>query len=431
MMKYTTLVVAFFLISTPSIAQQPEGANSFLDKYLTVVLQGDEKSARDLVLSNKQDAATAASLLLDQQAKATQQADYAKSLVLLRFALKINQQLGDRIGELRALSSLGGLYRTLGNTEEALRYFRAALEISQQTQNRWVQAIALGELGKVYKDSGDYEQALSFWQESLKLHQENSNRPEVARTLLNIGDAWLSTNKYSEALAAFKGAEQIGWTTGELDTAAKARYSISSILQQVPSYAWPPIKASAFVEVPRQFLAKRDGQTHLSDVSDRLKQAFYQAGYGELSWYSVPEGFAVVSRLEHFNPDGTPVQGSERWATKVTARRIASLTDFLKALFLPNPGYYRIIVFIVTRVPFTQTDSSLTGDQALAWLSKGANVLPSYIGEALFSTDHNCTALIYEFYQATAEQKAEFKYPGSLTGKTHLEKSGIYQLLEK
>jgi hypothetical protein len=74
---------------------------------------------------------------------------------------------------------------------------------------------------------------------------------------------------------------------------------------RIPLFPWPPSRPSAFAKIPRKLFVKGDAQIKLRDVADRLENAFQQAGYGEKTWYAVPGGLALASRLEQFNPDGT------------------------------------------------------------------------------------------------------------------------------
>jgi hypothetical protein len=169
----------------------------------------------------------------------------------------------------------------------------------------------------------------------------------------------------------------------------------------------------------------------LKDVDLRLTTALDACGYVGKSYYAVPDGFALVTQLEQINPDGTSRPLPSRWAAKVQPLSTFSLSDYLKALFTANPGRYRIIVFIVTSHPFSQTDAKVSKAEALGWLSKGLNQLPASIGDLSFTSDYAATALIYEFEEAHAGENAVFITPSGLTGRDHLTKSKLLPALEK
>lgn len=55
----------------------------------------------------------------------------------------------------------------------------------------------------------------------------------------------------------------------------------------VPVFPWPPPRASASASLAPSLLQNPTGTTLLQDVATRLEKAFNQAGYGEMSWYSI------------------------------------------------------------------------------------------------------------------------------------------------
>jgi hypothetical protein len=215
----------------------------------------------------------------------------------------------------------------------------------------------------------------------------------------------------------------IGGATGAVGEVALAG------IGAIPGFSWPPPKPSAFARIPRTFLVKGESETKVGDVADRLENAFYQAGYGEKTWYIVPRGFALASRLEQFNPDGTPKEEPERWSAKIRAPAIFGLKDVVRALFTPHAGRYRIIVFIVTDQSFSAADKTVTPKEAMEWVQKGAFDLPQVIREAKYTPEHFCEALIYEFDQPSRDNPAVFKAPSELQGETHLRKAKIWSAL--
>jgi phospholipid/cholesterol/gamma-HCH transport system substrate-binding protein len=200
---------------------------------------------------------------------------------------------------------------------------------------------------------------------------------------------------------------------------------------EVPEFPWPPPNASAKEEIPDQFLRETELRQTLQNINQRLRSALDKAGYFEKSYFSVPEGFAIVTRLEQINADGTSKPDRQRWATKVGPLREFSLSAYLQALFESNIGYFRVIVFIVTNIPFSQADTQVDRDQALGWQREGLNRLPLSIGSLPYSKDHYCTALIYEFEKIDSEQEAVAKIPGRHIGRNHLIKSKLWSKLER
>jgi hypothetical protein len=179
------------------------------------------------------------------------------------------------------------------------------------------------------------------------------------------------------------------------------------------------------------FENQQPAQMDLHDVDVRLNVALTAAGYHEKSYYSVPEGFALVTRLEQINLDGTPKDPQARWSTEIPPLRGFSLREYVRALFAARAGFFRVIVFIVTSHPFVQSEEEISFSTASAWLRSGLNVLPASVGSKEFSPRHRTTVLIYEVEKIMGSHIVDMLLPGRLTGRAHLEKAGILIALEQ
>jgi hypothetical protein len=197
-----------------------------------------------------------------------------------------------------------------------------------------------------------------------------------------------------------------------------------------PKFPWPPPQASAAEEVDRALLVKPKTPSSLQDVSQRLAKAFEAAGYGDKSYYAVPDGFAMVSRLEQIKDDGSPEAG-DRWSLRVKPYLKFSLAAYMKALFTVEAGHYRIICFVVSPHPFSETDQTVSDATAIGWVSHGANFLPKEAGAGAYTPDYHCTALIYEFAKISGTKPALTIPPQSLSADAHLQGSGLLKALQE
>jgi hypothetical protein len=214
----------------------------------------------------------------------------------------------------------------------------------------------------------------------------------------------------------------------DVPTAADVGES-ASVLRSFP---WPPPKASSWMTLKPELLREPGKVASLRDVSRRIEAAFRRAGYIEWSYYAVPKGFAIVSQLEQYQPDGTPLKEPDRWSIKVSAPRVFSLDSYIKALFTANQGRFRIVALIVTSNPVTQeSKTKITREEALKWVGEGANKLPKEYERIPFGDDVDCTALIYEFEQASRDAKPKFQDPGLLSAPTHLAKARLLEGLSQ
>jgi hypothetical protein len=194
--------------------------------------------------------------------------------------------------------------------------------------------------------------------------------------------------------------------------------------ETIPQFPWPPPAASATYVLPETVFER--GRT-TGQVVTAIITALERKGYVERSFFTTPaDGVVLVTRLERINDDGSSAADLQRWpAVGEAARSSVGFAQFLRGLFYVDPGRYRVIVFILQDAPFNQdSQKSLTGQQARAWLRTGANVLPRELADRGYKGD--CTVLVYEFASdGTAVRVVESR----LTGLQHLERSGVLATL--
>jgi len=209
-----------------------------------------------------------------------------------------------------------------------------------------------------------------------------------------------------------------------------------------PRFPWPPPPPSASRPIPNHVLLERlqaierqrghtlskNGHVHLSAVDAVLRRSLQHAGY-EFRYYSVERGFALVARVERINANGAPYPSITRFDPSFRLLDDFSVLGYLRALFVAPPGYYRVIVFIVTPIAFTTTGKPVSSDEASSWLDGGGVSLPKSTGDLDYTSDYHCTALIYEFEKRDTEANPIERHPGRLTAETHLAKSGIAENL--
>ena len=83
-------------------------------------------------------------------------------------------------------------------------------------------------------------------------------------------------------------------------------------------HPWPPPEAPVRL-VLRRTLIDPDSNPELTlgDVDRRLTAALAEAGYAGHGYSGVPGGFAIVTPVERFLPDGSPLDPTTRWSTKL------------------------------------------------------------------------------------------------------------------
>ena len=141
----------------------------------------------------------------------------------------------------------------------------------------------------------------------------------------------------------------------------------------LPQFPFPPPMASS---------------TMVVKMDEFLNEYFSNNIYHEFSYYSVLDGFALVTQLEQIDENGSPKTGESRWQAVPTKFGKFSLGEYIKTLLYGKPGFFRVIVFIISPHSFTQTAIKLSKAQASDWIRNGSNSLPTEIREHQYYNDY-------------------------------------------
>jgi caspase domain-containing protein len=198
---------------------------------------------------------------------------------------------------------------------------------------------------------------------------------------------------------------------------------------RMPDFPWPPPAPSALYVMPRELLVGPGdvGEPELRDLMSRLERALEQAGYYERSYYAVPGGIAMVTRMERILRDGTP-DAARRWLD-VEADTTFTLSRYLKGLLFDDRGLYRLIVFVISPTPFSATGPQLGLNEAKSILPRGFNTIPPSNRDVKFTLAHSCSVLIYEFSKEK-EREPHLVPQSALPARIHLEKANVWSAIE-
>ncbi|MHC4742047.1 MAG: tetratricopeptide repeat protein [Planctomycetota bacterium] len=133
--------------------------------------------------------------------------------------LQLAEELRDKFPDKsEPLILLGNVYRDLGDTSEAVRYWKRALEIGSARPDLYE------GLGMVAMEKGQYEEAVDFWRKSLEYNPRDPGlRTSIAQALMRLG-------RSDEAMTELK--RQID----RYPDSAAAHFLIGQILLQKKEY---------------------------------------------------------------------------------------------------------------------------------------------------------------------------------------------------
>ena len=112
--------------------------------------------------------------------------------------------------------------------------------------------------------------------------------------------------------------------------------------------------------------------------------------------------------------------------------------QYFEHLFVPQKGYFRIVVFIVTDQTIVESETPPTEAVASNWPDAGGDALPSVVANTPQPNSVKVTAFVYEFKNSTAEGVSNFSLldqntigPNEqlLNVKEHLQGAGLWEAL--
>ena len=192
----------------------------------------------------------------------------------------------------------------------------------------------------------------------------------------------------------------------------------------MPNFPFPPPSCYTRFEIPSTVF---NNVKLLGDVDNKLRSTLDNKGYNQRSYFYVPNGFALVTQLEQYNAKNATVRNdATRWLDYPKQEAFSGIMSYISSFIMPNKGYFRLFVFIVTNEPFGGSKQKVSKSEASAWLNQGFNKLPNVIKNAPYTEGYAVTVLVYEFEVPESNRKAKQICPTPLfDAQTHLRQAGI------
>ena len=130
--------------------------------------------------------------------------NYERARQLLQEGVDILRPLGDHIGVMLYLHTLGGILRILGEVDEARHLFQEGLDLAEDHSYPMGKVLALGDLGDLAYAEGEYENAREHFESSLALSEEIGDSRGRALALTNLGRVATALGEYDEAKGLFE-----------------------------------------------------------------------------------------------------------------------------------------------------------------------------------------------------------------------------------
>lgn len=176
------------------LLNQPEQARVHYARALAAYRRAGDRENQALVLHNL-------GQLYDHHTQTPRR--YSLALSYYSKSLKINREIGARVGEADDLGSLAALLQLFGKLELAEQLQQAALEAYRSAGFRLGEVDALTDLGILARDQQRFDDARAYLSEALQLALAMGDQRGIVDAYFHRGDLSLVMQRFEEAAADY------------------------------------------------------------------------------------------------------------------------------------------------------------------------------------------------------------------------------------
>ena len=238
--------------------------------------------------------------------------DLRKAMQYYEEALKISQEIKDKMNECQWLGNLGTPYRTMGHVEKAIEYYEKALAIAREIGDRQAEGTWLGNLsiaynilGKIekniecsenalsiareigdqsnesneltnlsiaYRDLSQVEKAIEYSEESLVIARVIRDRKGESVNLLNLGNCYYSLKQLEKALDYYKKSLAIDMEIGYMNATSISLSNIGIVYSKLDQVEKAIEYFNKALTIEKKIGAKHNEGKSLFDIGNAYKQ---------------------------------------------------------------------------------------------------------------------------------------------------------------
>jgi tetratricopeptide (TPR) repeat protein len=147
-----------------------------------------------------------------------------------RSALQLQEEIRDRAGTSTTLANLASLLTDqLGRPDDALPLLRRALQLRRDAGNRLGEAFVLNALGTAHMAKGDFVEAVTNLEQALAIREKGGASGDLAVTLHNLGETHSRLGRYDAAIRAYVASLDNYKKANNRRGAAMESYSIGTV----------------------------------------------------------------------------------------------------------------------------------------------------------------------------------------------------------
>ena len=145
--------------------------------------------------------------------------DFKTAIDFHERALRVAQEIKNRLGEGNASCNLGNDYLKRGSFKEAINYYQLGLTIFKELGDKPREGMAYGNLGICYENLGEIKTAIEYHERNLKINKEVGNRIGEGRSYDHLGNSYVRLGYFKTATSyleqSLKMADDVGHKAGK------------------------------------------------------------------------------------------------------------------------------------------------------------------------------------------------------------------------
>ncbi len=167
-------------------------------------------------------------------------ADVKNAVAANHDALKIFEQIGDKVGAAGIHSNLSLIYLGQGKYPEALKNAFDALQIYENSDDPRKMAMVLENIGHVYYEQKNLPKTEQYYNRALEIYQKEKAGPEksraIARTTGNLSRVFQDRGEYKEALTLLFSALKSNEDAGRKNSVQINYANIGNVYEKMGEY---------------------------------------------------------------------------------------------------------------------------------------------------------------------------------------------------
>ena len=155
--------------------------------------------------------------------------DYDNALRYLHTALQGFEKLGDKNGIARVYNNVGEIHRARGEYDDALEWYQKSINLKQQLGDHAGLAATCNNIASIHCTRGNFDHALKWLQKSTGIFVKIDDHPGLASTYNIRGLICKARGEYVKALEWYRKSVAINEQLGDLAGLAATYNNIASI----------------------------------------------------------------------------------------------------------------------------------------------------------------------------------------------------------